>query len=61
MSETAEPLRWTAEKPVEPGYYWVRWGNGDKGMWYLDEKHSVLSDGSNFTRFAGPIPQPEEE
>lgn len=58
-------MKWTTEKPTEPGWYWFKNANGivmqeiflsKKGELWVD--FDPLYEYEN-TQFAGPIPQPE--
>jgi hypothetical protein len=70
MKEIQEALVWTTEPPTEPGWYWVRWKNGlcDVELGRLTDvpigamllEHQMLGF-ANFSHFAGPIPEPQEE
>lgn len=69
-----EPLRWTRERPTEPGWYWYRWPNGSaciveihRGPFCLTHLYTgVLADGEPLPDGDGhewsdrPIAGPEE-
>ena len=65
-------LRWTNEKPTEPGYYWIAPCDGDgtliRYVCYTGYGDALDIDGiipmdrlPDDFRFAGPIPEPGRE
>jgi hypothetical protein len=58
------PLVWTTDPPTEPGWYWVRWTDGETDVDHFDMGYFSEDSPSPFgafTHFAGPIPEPQEE
>ena len=68
-------MRWTTERPTEPGWYWVRWTVNTRS-WrrpviakvdVVGKHPSYEIDGMHESKFyptqewSGPLPPPEEE
>ncbi len=60
-------MKWTTDKPTEPGWYWVRDGqqiemvdleldSGTLVVYAVDDDHHTVDE---YSHWFGPLPQPE--
>ncbi len=56
-------MKWTTEKPTEPGWYWFELGPIYKISirYFNSAKLSIKSAIEKDAKWAGPIPMPEDE
>lgn len=55
-------MKWTKDKPTEPGWYWVDHIDDGVGIDQFDQFDIEHMKGleNHYLRYAGPIPEPEE-
>ena len=71
-------MKWTTDKPTEPGWYWIDDGDGwdfsvvkvslnykqdlfVSSIYNEDNEAVPINEFDYVTRWAGPIPEPEDE
>lgn len=56
-------LKWTTKVPTVQGWYWVKWKDGSKTLWFFEDSdgwdtHKLTKDAD---KFYGPLQPPEDD
>ena len=52
--------QWVDQQPDRQGWYWIKWADGSKQLWFYDGSDDDKNILSKATRFYGPLTPPYE-